>query len=149
MNYENLAQSIAKKDSIDIVSTEQMMPPVGPGHLKPYPQLTPDPEELKESPMIAESKRKSAGRKHRYSYKYQKKILLDEFNEPYFAHESDDISISVGLSLPASLVDSLDKKIEKIRSHENINRRKEKLKRSRYIRQLIEKDLGLEYREEY
>jgi hypothetical protein len=91
--------------------------------------------------------RKSAGRKYRWSEKYQKRILCDEFDEPYFAHEKDDISIPVPLSLPQSLLDELDKKLDKIRNHKDINKRKEKLKRSRYIRQVLERDLGVIYRE--
>lgn len=141
---------IAHKDYI----APSAFPPQGsPVQSGVYGQFAADPEEPittttnKSNPESAVT-RKSAGRKYRYSNKYQKKILLDEFNEPYFAHEKDDVSIPVPLSLPQSLNEALDRKLDKIRNHPDINKRKEKLKKSRYIRQLLERDLKVIYREE-
>jgi hypothetical protein len=145
---ETVAEKLrAKADNIDIGPLGQ---PVLSGI---YPQLTPynedgtiNPDLVKEEEEPQPVNRKSGGRKYRYSDKYKKRVLLDEFDEPYFAHERDDNCFNVSVSLPQSLNEELEKRIERIKSHPNINKRKEKLTKSRYIRQLIEKDLKVEYR---
>lgn len=142
------------KNKLMALTQREGPPPIAVGFDYPlYPALAPTEEELKENmddnndnnsePKV---ERKSAGRRYHYSEKYRKRILFDEFDEPYFAHEKDDNCFNVSVSLPLSLNEELEKKLEKIKSHKDINKRKEKLTKSRYIRQLIEKDLGVEYR---
>lgn len=72
-------------------------------------------------------------RKHVYSQKYGKKILKI-FNQPYFGLEDVDKCGTVTVSLPYSIIDILGRYTDS-----------EEISKSRYIRLLIEKDLGIEY----
>ena len=87
--------------------------------------------------------RRNKGRKYQFSNQYGRKLLLDEYGEPYFAQERDDATIPVPISLPKSLLKELDARIRTLRFEPDIKKRKEGLTRSRYIRALIEKDLEL------
>jgi hypothetical protein len=72
-------------------------------------------------------------KKYKYSQKYGKKILM-HFGESYFGLEDDDKCVTIGVALPISLKDELDKYCKQMR-----------IPKSRYIRILIEKDLKLSY----
>jgi len=94
---------------------------------------------------IGLSKRRHKGRRYAFSKKYNKKILLDEFNEPFFGQEEDDKTIPVPISLPLSLVEELDIRLDMIKNEPDPKLRNEGITRSRFIRHLIEKELNLEY----
>jgi hypothetical protein len=72
-------------------------------------------------------------KKHVYSQKYGKKILK-VFGQPYFGLEDIDKCGTITISLPYSIMDILDRYTES-----------EEISKSRYIRLLIEKDLGISY----
>jgi len=91
------------------------------------------------------NKRRHKGRRYVFSKKYNKKILLDEFNEPFFGQEEDDKTIPVPISLPLSLVEELDIRLDMIKNEPDPKLRNEGITRSRFIRHLIEKELNLEY----
>ena len=74
-----------------------------------------------------------------YSYKYNKKVLaidsrLSYNPEPYYALEPEDKCRSLSLSIPYSLDNALERRAASLG-----------LKKSRYVRLLIENDLKVEY----
>jgi hypothetical protein len=70
---------------------------------------------------------------YKYSDKYRKKILM-HFGESYFGLEDNDKCTTVGIALPISLKDELDKYCKMMG-----------ISKSRYIRILIQKDLKIKY----
>lgn len=98
-----------------------------------YPEFMPQPQQE----LVI---RRRKGRKYSHADN-GKKILLDEYKEPYFAQGDSDTTKPMPISLPESLRIRMDKYIDKLRTERDIKRRQEGLSRSRYIRHLIQEDL--------
>lgn len=85
-------------------------------------------------PSISPQDSKSNSKKYRYSEKYGKKIL-HIFDEPFYGLEEIDKCTTVTVSIPISLKDELMKYTNEMG-----------IPVSRYIRILIQQDLGIRYR---
>jgi hypothetical protein len=72
-------------------------------------------------------------RRYVYDKKLKQKILLDAYNEPYYGLDEGDKSQSFSLSIPKSLMELVDKK-------------RDGISRSRFIRKAIENELDVERR---